>query len=62
MDTDIVLFTFLLFIYFIYLLWLCWVFDAACRLSLAAASGGCSLVAVRGLLTEVVSPVVEHGL
>ena len=29
---------FILFIYF----WLCWVFVAACRLSLVAASGGCS--------------------
>ena len=29
-----------LFIYF----WLCWVFVAACRLSLVAASGGCSLL------------------
>ena len=38
-----------LFIYF----WLCWVFVAAC---------GLSLVVVRGLLIEVTSLVVEHGL
>ena len=36
---------FKLFLFTIY--WLCWVFSVACRLSLAAASGGCSVV--RGL-------------
>ena len=33
-----------------------------CRLSLVAASGGYSLVAVCGLLTVAASLVVEHGL
>ena len=32
------------------------------RLSLVAASGGCSLVGVRGLLIATASPVAEHGL
>ena len=41
------------------LFWLCWVFIAAPGLSLVAASGGCSLVAVHSLLTAVVSLVVE---
>ena len=49
---------FILFIYF----WLCWVFVAAHGLSLVAVSGGYSSVAVRGLLIEVASLVVEHGL
>ena len=40
-----------LFIYF----WLCWVFVAAGRLSLVAASGGYSLVAVHRLLIEEAS-------
>ena len=57
-----------LFIYF----WLHWVFTAACGLSLAVASGGCSQVAGRSLLTAVAflvdlcgaqaSVVVAHGL
>ena len=38
------------------------VFVALCRLSLTAASGGYSLVAVCRLLVEVASLVVEHGL
>ena len=46
-----------LFIYF----WLHWVFVAACRLSPAAASGGSSLAAVRGLLM-LVACVAEHRL
>ena len=50
--------TFYLFTYF----WLCWVCLAACRLSLVAVSRGCSLVAVRGLLTVMASFVVGHGL
>ena len=41
----------------IYLFRLCWVFIAPC-----AASGGYSLVAVRGLLIEVASLVAEHRL
>ena len=42
--------------------WLGWVFIAAHRLSLAAGSGGYSLiVAVHGLLVEA-SPVAEHRL
>ena len=32
------------------------------RLSLVSASGGCSLVAVHGLLIAMASPVAEHGL
>ena len=32
------------------------------RLSLVAASGGCSLVVVHELLSEEASPVVENGL
>ena len=46
-------------------MWLLWVWVAARRLSLVAASKGCSwvvVVAVRGLLTAVVSLIVEHGL
>ena len=41
--------------------WLRWVFVAALRLSPVAASGGYSLVAVRGLLM-LVARVAEHGL
>ena len=33
------------------LFWLCWVLVLACRLSLVAVSGGCSLVALHRLLT-----------
>ena len=33
-----------------------------CELSHAVASGGCSLVAVRGLLVEVASLISESGL
>ena len=51
-------FFFNLFIYF----WLHWVFVAVCELSLVAASGGHSSVAVRGLLIAVASPVAEHRL
>ena len=50
-----------IFIYLIHL-WLHWVFVAVLRLSLVAASGVCSLVAVHGLLTEVASLVVAPGL
>ena len=32
------------------------------RLSLVSASGGCYLVAVRGLLIAMASPVAERGL
>ena len=35
---------------------------AACGLSLAVETGGCSLVAVRGLLIVVAPLVLEHGL
>ena len=41
--------------------WLLWVF-AACRLSLVAASGDYSWLAVCRLLIEVTSLVAEHGL
>ena len=47
-----------LFVYF----QLHWVFIAAHRLSLVAANGGDSLVAVCGLLTAVASVVAEHRL
>ena len=40
--------------------WLFWVFVATHRLSLVLASGGCSLVAVHGLLIVVVSLVVWY--
>ena len=43
-------------------IWLCWVFTAECRLSLAAVSGGYSLVAVCGLLIAAASLVAEHRL
>ena len=39
-----------------------WDFMAAHGLSLAAASRGCSLVVVCGLLTTAAFPVAEHGL
>ena len=51
---------FLNFIYFYF--WLCWVFLSACGLSLAAASGGSSLVVLHGLLIAVTSLAVKHGL
>ena len=43
-------------------LWLCWASIAARRLSLVEAGGGCSLVAVRRLLTAVAAPApgAEH--
>ena len=43
-------------------LWLCWIFIAAIGFSVVTASGGYSLVVVQGLLIEVASFVVEHGL
>ena len=52
---------FLIFYLFIYL-WLRWVLAAARRLSFVAASGGCSLVAVRGLLTAMAPLAEEHRL
>ena len=39
-----------------------WVFAPALRLSLAAETGGYSLVAAPRLLIAVISLVVEHGL
>ena len=47
-----------LFIYF----WLCWVFVAMRGISLIVESRGYSLVVVHGLLRQVTSLVVEHGL
>ena len=45
------------------LFWLRWVFIATCGLSpLVAVNGGYLLVAVRGLLTELVSLVANNGL
>ena len=46
------------FLYFYF--WLHWVFIAKYRLSLDAASGGCSLVAVHGFLIAVASLAIEH--
>ena len=40
--------------------WLHWVLIAENRLSLDAASGGCSLVAVQGFLIAVASLAIEH--
>ena len=42
--------------------WRCWVFIAMQAFSLVAASGGSSLVVVRGLLTAVASLDAEHRL
>ena len=42
--------------------WLCWVFIAVLRFSLVVASGGDSLVTIRGLLIAVASLVAEHRL
>ena len=55
----------LLLIFFLILLiyfWLCWISDAACRLSLAVASGDSSWAAVCGLFIVVPSLVAEHRL
>ena len=51
-----------LFIYLSTHFWLCWVFVATHGLSLVAASRGCSLVAVHGLLIAVASFIAERGL
>ena len=42
------------------LVWLCWVFVVARGLSRVAAGGGCSLAAVRRLLSVGASLVEEH--
>ena len=47
---------------FFFFFWLHLVFVAAFLLCLVAESGGCSLVAVRGLFIVVVSLVAERGL
>ena len=39
-----------------------WFFTGALGLALVAASEGCSLVAVHGLLTVLASLIAEHGL
>ena len=41
---------------------LCWVFITACGLSLVAASGSYSLVAVHRLQIAEASPVAEQGI
>ena len=46
----------------LFISWLCWVFVATHGFSLAVASGGSFLAAVRGLLTAAASLVAEHGL
>ena len=56
----IIIFNGSIFYHLIYF-WLCWVFVAACRFSVVAVNGGYSLIAMCGLLIEVVSLVVEHG-
>ena len=43
-------------------IWLHWAFIAVCGLSLVVASRGYLFLLVFGLLTAVVSVVVEHGL
>ena len=48
--------------FFFFSFWLFWVFVAAHGLSLVAAGGSFSLVAVHGLITVVASLVAEHGL
>ena len=60
---------FLLLLFFLLFIWLCWVFIAVHGLSLAAESGGYSLVAVRAsqlwwllLWWGMGSVVVAHGL
>ena len=53
---------YLIFIYAFIYFWLHWVFTAACRLSLAVASRGYSLVLVHGLLIAVAPLVAEHSL
>ena len=50
------------FIFFFLYFSLCWVFSAAHRLSLVAASGDYSLVAVQGRLTEVASLMELSGI
>ena len=50
------------FIYSFISSWLHWVFVAGCELSLVAASGSSSLVALCGPLIVVASLVSEHGL
>ena len=40
--------------------WLPWVFAAVHRLSLVAASRGCSLIVVQGLLTALASLAAER--
>ena len=47
--------------FYLFSLWLCWVFIAAWGPSPVVASGVYSLVAMPGLLTAVISLVVEHG-
>ena len=42
--------------------WMHWVLVAVCGLSLVAAGGGCSRVAVCVLLIAVASLVPEHGV
>ena len=51
-----------IYLFIIYLFWLLWVFVAVRRLSLVAASGGQSFIAVYRILVVVASLVVEHGL
>ena len=48
--------------YLLIYFWLHWVFTAAHGLSLAAASGGCSLVGVHRLLIVLASLVIEHSV
>ena len=51
-----------LFLNIVGVFWLCWVLIAARGLSLVAASGGYSFVAVCRLLIAVASLVAEHKL
>ena len=47
--------------FYLLLFWLHWVFVAVHGLSLVSVSRGYSLVVMRGLVSAVASPVVEHG-
>ena len=54
-------FSHFLLIVYLFNFWLCWVL-LCMDFALVVASGGCSLIVVRGLFVAVASPGVEHGL
>ena len=54
---------FCFFLTYLFIFWLCWVFIAACGLFLSSCGEqGLLFIVVCGLLIEVASLVVEHGL